>query len=74
MGSSHGAGLGQGGNGEDADQIALAEMDLCGELMIAAASAGGERLSADLIDEVLRVAGRPQHAPGDRGRTGSGPQ
>ncbi|MEV6203204.1 hypothetical protein AB0M64_24990 [Streptomyces sp. NPDC051771] len=44
----------------DPDGIALAEIELCGDLMIAASAADGERLSADLIDEVLRVepAGR----------------
>ncbi|HET6856968.1 MAG TPA: hypothetical protein VFH94_07725 [Streptomyces sp.] len=38
------------------DHIALAEIELCGELMIAASSADGERLSPDRIDEVLEVA------------------
>lgn len=38
------------------DHVALAEIELCGELMIAASSADGERLSADRIDEVLDVA------------------
>ncbi|MEU2507782.1 hypothetical protein ABZ621_24145 [Streptomyces sp. NPDC007863] len=44
----------------DPDGIALAEIELCGDLIIAASAADGERLSADLIDEVLRVepAGR----------------
>lgn len=37
------------------DHVALAEIELCGELMIAAATADGERLSADRIDEVLMV-------------------
>ncbi|MFE1953751.1 hypothetical protein ACFW9D_25160 [Streptomyces sp. NPDC059524] len=37
------------------DHVALAEIELCGELIIAA-SAVEERLSADRIDEVLRVA------------------
>ncbi|MFG3528601.1 hypothetical protein ACGF8B_17890 [Streptomyces sp. NPDC047917] len=37
------------------DQVALAEIELCGELMIAASAAIGERLSADRIDEVLDV-------------------
>jgi hypothetical protein len=36
--------------------VALAEIELCGELMIAASSAEGERLSSDRIDEVLEVA------------------
>lgn len=38
------------------DHIALAEIELCGDLIIAASAAHGERLSADRIDEVLRVA------------------
>lgn len=37
------------------DHVALAEIELCGELIIAASAARGERLSADRIDEVLRV-------------------
>ncbi|MEU7073180.1 hypothetical protein AB0B30_29240 [Streptomyces narbonensis] len=40
----------------DPDRVALAEIELCGELIIAASTADGERLSADRIDEVLRVA------------------
>ncbi|GGT19609.1 hypothetical protein GCM10010271_23260 [Streptomyces kurssanovii] len=38
------------------DHVALAEIELCGELMIAASAAAEERLSADRIDEVLMVA------------------
>ena len=38
------------------DHVALAEIEWCGELMIAAAAAAGERLSPDRIDEVLEVA------------------
>lgn len=39
------------------DHVALAEIELCGELIIAAsAAAGEERLSADRIDEVLNVS------------------
>ncbi|MGP3926500.1 MULTISPECIES: hypothetical protein [unclassified Streptomyces] len=37
------------------DHVALAEIELCGELMIAASAADGERLSPARIDEVLRV-------------------
>lgn len=37
------------------DHVALAEIELCGELIIAA-SAAAERLSADRIDEVLNVS------------------
>jgi hypothetical protein len=38
------------------DHVALAEIELCGELIIAASAADEDRLSADRIDEVLRVA------------------
>ncbi|MEU2433494.1 MULTISPECIES: hypothetical protein [unclassified Streptomyces] len=38
------------------DYVALAEIELCGELMIAASAADGERLSDDRIDEVLNVS------------------
>jgi hypothetical protein len=37
------------------DRVALAEIELCGELMIAAADAPEDRLSPDRIDEVLNV-------------------
>jgi hypothetical protein len=37
------------------DHVALAEIELCGELIIAA-SAAQERLSLQSIDEVLKVA------------------
>ncbi|MFD3519173.1 hypothetical protein [Streptomyces sp. NPDC058653] len=37
------------------DHVALAEIELCGDLMIAASAADGERLSPDRIDEVLNV-------------------
>ncbi|MGB8942216.1 MAG: hypothetical protein WCD21_18540 [Streptomyces sp.] len=37
------------------DHVALAEIELCGELIIAASAAGEERLSPDRIDEVLNV-------------------
>jgi hypothetical protein len=37
------------------DCVALAEIELCGELMIAAADALEDRLSPDRIDEVLKV-------------------
>lgn len=35
------------------DHVALAEIELCGELIIAASAAVEERLSQDRIDEVL---------------------
>ncbi|MGW7007876.1 hypothetical protein ACWGCW_35025 [Streptomyces sp. NPDC054933] len=37
------------------DRVALAEIELCGELMIAASTVGEERLSTARIDEVLEV-------------------
>ncbi|MFF5725151.1 hypothetical protein [[Kitasatospora] papulosa] len=37
------------------DCVALAEIELCAELMIAAADALEDRLSPDRIDEVLNV-------------------
>jgi hypothetical protein len=37
------------------DHVALAEIELCGELIIAASAARGERLSMESIDEVLKV-------------------
>ncbi|MFF5427128.1 MULTISPECIES: hypothetical protein [unclassified Streptomyces] len=48
----------------DPECVALAEIELCGELMIAAAASEGERLSPDRIDEVLRVGAER----GPRGR------
>ncbi|MFG2312829.1 hypothetical protein ACGFS9_29775 [Streptomyces sp. NPDC048566] len=54
------------------DHVALAEIELCGELMIAASAADEERLSLESIDEVLKVAeerARPCGADGrDTGR------
>ncbi|MCJ0873613.1 MULTISPECIES: hypothetical protein [unclassified Streptomyces] len=35
------------------DLVALAEIELCGELIIAASAVAEERLSQDRIDEVL---------------------
>ncbi|MFV2118188.1 hypothetical protein ACE14D_06975 [Streptomyces sp. Act-28] len=48
------------------DHVALAEIELCGDLMIAASATEAERLSADRIDEVLKVspgAGRSVGGP-----------
>ncbi|MYQ43210.1 hypothetical protein B046DRAFT_03040 [Streptomyces sp. LamerLS-316] len=46
------------------DCVALAEIELCGELMIAAAGALEDRLSPDRIDEVLNVgAESPEPVP-----------
>ncbi|MFJ3926536.1 hypothetical protein [Streptomyces sp. NPDC090022] len=39
------------------DCVALAEIELCGELIIAASAADEERLSQDRIDEVLLGVG-----------------
>ncbi len=45
------------------DSVALAEIELCGELMIAASAAREDRLSPDRIDEVLKVgADGPERA------------
>ncbi|WP_299539638.1 hypothetical protein [uncultured Streptomyces sp.] len=44
------------------DGVALAEIELCGELMIAASASGDERLSVDRIDEVLDVRVHRPHA------------
>ncbi|MFE9013618.1 hypothetical protein [Streptomyces cyaneofuscatus] len=51
------------------DCVALAEIELCGELMIAASTAREERLSPDRIDEVLNVGGE---APGAGAEEGGG--
>ncbi|MEW1632276.1 hypothetical protein AB0387_33790 [Streptomyces sp. NPDC089173] len=51
------------------DYVALAEIELCGELMIAASAAGEERLSPDRIDEVLNVG---DETPGDGDRAPQG--
>lgn len=45
------------------DCVALAEIELCGELMIAAADAVEDRLSPDRIDEVLDVRPDPAMWP-----------
>ena len=52
------------------DHVALAEIELCGELIIAASAADEERLSPDRIDEVLKVAAERSARPGSRGMTG----
>ncbi|MEV7425936.1 MULTISPECIES: hypothetical protein [unclassified Streptomyces] len=44
------------------DHVALAEIEWCGELMIAASATDGDRLSPDRIDEVLNVR-RERSAP-----------
>lgn len=44
------------------DPVALAEIELCGELIIAASTAREERLSFARIDEVLEVDRSPLRA------------
>ncbi|WP_171171119.1 hypothetical protein [Streptomyces sp. I05A-00742] len=54
------------GSSPGPDPVALIEIDLYGELMIAATGAAEERLSPDRIDEVLRVVrSRRPGPPGD---------
>ncbi|MGG7572150.1 hypothetical protein [Streptomyces sp. BP-8] len=47
------------------DHVALVEIDLTGELMIAAAASSEDRLSPDRIDEVLDVDGDGREPPGE---------
>ncbi|MFF9626445.1 hypothetical protein [Streptomyces griseosporeus] len=47
------------------DHVALAEIELCGELMIAASAADEDRLSLESIDEVLRVAEEKARPPAE---------
>ncbi|MGW7577915.1 hypothetical protein [Streptomyces sp. NPDC054765] len=54
------------------DHVALVEIDLTGELMIAAAAASEDRLSPDRIDEVLEVDGEGGDGV-DRVPRGAGP-
>ncbi|MET7702814.1 MULTISPECIES: hypothetical protein [unclassified Streptomyces] len=51
------------------DHVALAEIELCGDLIIAASAAREDRLSLESIDEVLKVAEERAHEspPGDTG-------
>ncbi|GAQ67179.1 MULTISPECIES: hypothetical protein [Streptomyces] len=46
------------------DHVALAEIELCGDLIIAASTTDGDRLSPDRIDEVLRVREERGHEDG----------
>lgn len=46
------------------DHVALAEIELCGDLIIAASTTDGDRLSPDRIDEVLRVGEERAHEDG----------
>ncbi|OON78875.1 hypothetical protein [Streptomyces tsukubensis] len=55
------------------DHVALAEIELCGDLIIAASAAHEERLSPDRIDEVLRVTtGEAPSRSGAGSGSGSG--
>ncbi|MET8475610.1 hypothetical protein ABZY90_36025 [Streptomyces sp. NPDC006422] len=47
------------------DHVALDEIELCGELIIAASAVSEGRLSVDRIDEVLRVAETSPGGPDD---------
>ena len=49
------------------DHVALAEIELCGDLIIAA-SAAQDRLSLESIDEVLKVAEERDAPGGPRGQ------
>ncbi|MGW0824851.1 hypothetical protein [Streptomyces sp. NPDC002845] len=46
------------------DHVALAEIELCGDLIIAASAADEDRLSPARIDEVLRVWEERAHGDG----------
>ncbi|MFD4552384.1 hypothetical protein [Streptomyces sp. NPDC058466] len=46
------------------DHVALAEIELCGDLIIAASAADEDRLSLESIDEVLKVAEERVHDQG----------
>ncbi|MBK3638465.1 hypothetical protein ACWC9X_36370 [Streptomyces asoensis] len=65
-----------GGGTAVQDHVALAEIELCGELIIAASAAGEERLSLESIDLVLRVGEEtgPGPGPAPGARRGSGAQ
>ncbi len=54
------------------DHVALAEIELCGELIIAASAARG-RLSLESIDEVLRVTEEQGRGAGHRAGPGGRP-
>ncbi|MEU1087168.1 hypothetical protein ABZ401_10075 [Streptomyces sp. NPDC005892] len=54
------------------EYVALAEIELCGELMIAASSSPEDRLSPDRIDEVLNV-GEPPERPTFPANPNAGP-
>jgi hypothetical protein len=55
------------------DHVALAEIELCGDLIIAASATREDRLSLESIDEVLKVTeerARGERAGGDRRSVG----
>ncbi|RGD63140.1 hypothetical protein DR950_26430 [Kitasatospora xanthocidica] len=51
-----------GGRSGGHDDAALDEIDLAGELMIAATASSGDRLPTERIDEVLLDRGEPGQA------------
>lgn len=59
------------GGGTVQDHVALAEIELTGELMIAASEAE-DRLSLESIDEVLRVAEERRNTGTDSGSVDPG--
>ncbi|WP_329218712.1 hypothetical protein OG352_20255 [Streptomyces sp. NBC_01485] len=62
-----------GGGTAVQDNVALAEIELCGELIIAASTAAGEeRLSLESIDQVLRVGEERERGEEWAARGGSG--
>jgi hypothetical protein len=56
------------------DPVALAEIDLYGDLIIAAAATPFDRLSADRIDQVLQVRQERSDAGDPGADTGAGPR
>ncbi|WP_328481107.1 hypothetical protein OHS71_22185 [Streptomyces sp. NBC_00377] len=62
-----------GGGTAVQDHVALAEIELCGELIIAASAAGEERLSLERIDLVLRVGEDSAETSGPGAGSGAGP-
>ncbi|MEU6608944.1 hypothetical protein ABZ922_28505 [Streptomyces shenzhenensis] len=49
-----------GGGTAVQDHVALAEIELCGELIIAASASEEDRLSLESIDKVLKVTEDPE--------------
>ncbi|MFE7973820.1 hypothetical protein [Streptomyces shenzhenensis] len=53
-----------GGGTAVQDHVALAEIELCGELIIAASASEEDRLSLESIDRVLKVTEDPEPPTG----------